>query len=195
MRPSLSYGYAPSFDQFYDEYINGDTGDVVQFSRFQGTLNGAPSLGKSNSLSFSLANTLEAKVRDKDSTATEAKKISILNNLNFSTGYNFESDSLRLSPISFNGGTTILNNKLSINFSGSLDPYAIDNNGRRFNTFNIDKKKKNLTLMIMLPLVAVEMMTFLVELTILKTQEEILTKQMRMLTILFMPLKYLGIFD
>ncbi|WP_222937276.1 putative LPS assembly protein LptD [Cytophaga sp. FL35] len=138
MRPSLSYGYAPSFDQFYDEYLNNDTGEVVQYSRFEGTLNGAPSLGKSNSLSFSLANTLEAKVTDKDSTATEAKKISILNNFNISTGYNFESDSLKLSPLRVNGGTNILNNKMSINFSAGLDPYAIDNNGRRVDKFNID---------------------------------------------------------
>ncbi|MFC4097923.1 putative LPS assembly protein LptD [Euzebyella saccharophila] len=138
MRPSLSYGYAPSFDQFYDEYLNNDTGEVVQYSRFEGTLNGAPSLGKSNSLSFSLANTLEAKVTDKDSTATEAKKVSILNNFNISTGYNFESDSLKLSPLRVNGGTNILNNKMSINFSAGLDPYAIDNNGRRVDKFNID---------------------------------------------------------
>ncbi len=137
MRPSISYGYAPSFEQFYDEYLDGD-GEVVQFTRFQGTLNGAPSLSKSNSLSFSLANTLEAKVRDKDSTATEAKKVPILSNFNISTGYNFESDSLKLSPLSVNGGTNILNNKMSINFSAGLDPYAIDNNGRRINTFNVN---------------------------------------------------------
>ena len=138
MRPSLSYGYSPSFDQFYDEYLNNDTGEVVQYSRFEGTLNGAPSLGKSNSLSFSLANTLEAKVRDKDSTATEPKKIPILSNFNISTGYNFESDSLKLSPLRINGGTNILDNKMSINFSAGLDPYAIDNNGRRIEKFNID---------------------------------------------------------
>ena len=137
MRPSISYGYAPSFEQFYDEYLDGD-GEVVQFTRFQGTLNGAPSLNKSNSMSFSLANTLEAKVRDKDSTATEAKKVPILSNFNISTGYNFESDSLKLSPLSVNGGTNILNNKMSINFSAGLDPYAIDNNGRRINTFNVN---------------------------------------------------------
>ncbi len=137
MRPSISYGYAPSFEQFYDEYLDAN-GEVVQFTRFQGTLNGAPSLSKSNSLSFSLANTLEAKVRDKDSTATEPKKVPILSNFNISTGYNFESDSLKLSPLSVNGGTNILNNKMSINFSAGLDPYAIDNNGRRINTFNID---------------------------------------------------------
>ncbi|MGP1993408.1 putative LPS assembly protein LptD [Zobellia laminariae] len=138
MRPSLSYGYSPSFDQFYDEYLNNDSGEVIQYSRFEGTLNGAPSLGKSNSLSFSLANTLEAKVTDKDSTATEAKKVSILSNFNISTGYNFESDSLKLSPLRINGGTTILDNKMSVNFSAGLDPYAIDNNGSRIEKFNID---------------------------------------------------------
>lgn len=138
MRPSLSYGYAPSFDQFYDEYFNSDLDELIQYSRFEGTLNGAPSLGKSNSLSFSLANTLEAKVTDKDSTATEAKKVDILSNFNISTGYNLESDSLKISPLRINGGTNILNNKMSINFSAGLDPYAIDNNGRRINTFNVD---------------------------------------------------------
>ena len=137
MRPSLSYGYAPSFEKFYDEYIDED-GDVVQFTRFQNTLYGSPSLSKSNSLSFSLANTLEAKVRDKDSTATEPKKVPILSNFNISTGYNFESDSLKLSPLSVNGGTNLLNNKMSVNFSAGLDPYAIDNNNRRINTLNIN---------------------------------------------------------
>ncbi|TDT44725.1 hypothetical protein CLV90_1801 [Maribacter spongiicola] len=137
LRPSLSYGYAPSFEQFYDEYLDED-GVEVQYSRFQGTLNGAPSLGKSNSLSFSLANTLEAKVRDKDSTKIEPKKISLLSNFNISTGYNFESDSLRLNPLSINGGTNILDNKMSINFSAGLDPYAIDNNGKRIDTWNVD---------------------------------------------------------
>lgn len=138
VRPTVSWGYAPSFEQHYDEYLNEATGQSVEFSRFQNTLYGAPRLGKSNSLSFSLANTLEAKVRDKDSTATEAKKVMLLNSLNFSTGYNFEADSLKLNPVSVTGGTNILNNKMSINFGASLDPYAIDNNGTRINTFNIN---------------------------------------------------------
>ncbi len=137
VRPSLSYGYTPSFEQFYDEYVN-ENGEVVQFTRFQGTLNGAPSLTKSNSLSFSLANTFEAKVRDKDSTALEPKKIPLLSNFNISTGYNFEADSLKLSPLSVNGGTSILDQKMQINFSAGLDPYAIDNNGRRINVWNKD---------------------------------------------------------
>ncbi|TDQ31141.1 lipopolysaccharide assembly outer membrane protein LptD (OstA) [Zeaxanthinibacter enoshimensis] len=138
VRPSVSYGFAPSFDQFYDEYINEVTGLPVQYSRFQNTLYGAPRLGKSNSLSFSLANTLEAKVRDKDSTITEPKKVMLLNSFNLSTSYNLEADSLKLSPISLTGGTTLFKNKMNVNFGANLDPYAIDNNGTRINTFNVN---------------------------------------------------------
>ncbi|WP_245871839.1 putative LPS assembly protein LptD [Sediminicola luteus] len=136
MRPSISYSWAPSFDQFYDTYERDD--ELVDYSRFEGTLYGAPSLNKSSAISFSLQNTLEAKVRDRDSTATEAKKISILKSLNFSTGYNFQADEFKLQPVSVSGGTSILDNKMSINFSGSLDPYALDNAGNRVDEWNIN---------------------------------------------------------
>tara|TARA_R110002012_G_scaffold283304_2_gene473619 strand:+ start:73454 stop:76138 length:2685 start_codon:yes stop_codon:yes gene_type:complete len=142
-RPSLSYGYTPSFDQYYEDLLdsNGEltydrSGQLRRYTRFEGTLNGVPSLNMSNSLSFSLANTIEAKVRSRDTTETEPKKIQLLRNLNFSTGYNINADSLKLSPVSFTGGTSILNNRMSINFGGSLDPYAIDNNGTRINVLN-----------------------------------------------------------
>ncbi len=98
---------------------------------------GSPSLNSARSVGFSLQNTLEAKMAPKDSTQTEPRKVSLLNNLNFSTSYNFEADSLRLAPVSFSGGTSLFNSKLSVNFSGNLDPYAIDNNGTRINTLNI----------------------------------------------------------
>jgi hypothetical protein len=62
----------------------------------------------------------------------------LLNSFNLSTGYNFQADSLQLSPLSITGGTNILNNKMGINFGASLDPYALDNNGRRINTFNVN---------------------------------------------------------
>ncbi|PWL37701.1 organic solvent tolerance protein OstA [Flagellimonas aquimarina] len=136
MRPSISYTYAPSFEQFYETYADGD-GEDVQYTPFETSLYGRPSLSKSNSIGFSLQNTLEAKVRDKDSTVVEPRKVSILSNLTLSTSYNFEADSLKLSPINLNGGTEIIKN-VPINFSATLDPYAIDNNGRRINTFNVN---------------------------------------------------------
>lgn len=142
MRPSISYSIQPSFDQFYDEYVvpSADpevADEVISYSRFENSLFGAPSQNFSNSLSFALSNTLEAKVRDRDTTATEPKKISLINNLNFSTGYDFAADSLNLSPIRFTGSIPIVE-KLDFNFNGTLDIYGLDNNNQRVNTLNID---------------------------------------------------------
>lgn len=138
VRPSVSYGWAPSFDQYYEELVNETTGQNIYYTRFQNTLYGTPRQGQSSAMSFSIANTLEAKVRDRDSTKTEPKKIFLLNSFNLSTSYNLEADSLKLSPISLTGGTNLLNNKMSVNFGANLDPYTIDANGRRINTLNIE---------------------------------------------------------
>ncbi len=143
MRPSVSYNINPAFDEFYDQYERDDpTGEnqieLVDYSRFDGTLYGAPGRTFSSSLGFSLSNTFEAKVRDKDSTATEPKKIILLNNFSLSTSYNLAGDSLKLSPISVRGSIPIVANKLDINFGGSLDPYALDNNNRRIDKLNIE---------------------------------------------------------
>jgi hypothetical protein len=135
MRPSVSYSYTPSFEQFYESYTDGD-GEEVQYTPFETSIYGRPSLTKGSSLNFSLQNSLEAKVRDKDSTATEPRKVKLLSNLTFGASYNLEADSLRLSPISMVGATEIIKN-VPINFAATFDPYAIDNNGRRINTLNI----------------------------------------------------------
>jgi hypothetical protein len=141
MRPSISYNINPAFDQYYDsfEYIDADgTLTTEQYTRFQNSIFGSPNRNFSSSMGLSLANNFEMKVRPKDSTAKEAKKIKILDNLNFSTSYNFAGDSLQWSPIRASGGTQILDNKMSINFGMVLDPYALDNNNRKIDKFNID---------------------------------------------------------
>jgi len=146
IRPSVSYSINPAFDQYYDEYtipaefVSADpdvNDEVVEYSRFQNTLYGAPNNNYSSSIGLSLSNTLEAKVRNKDTTATEPKKIKLLNNLNFSTAYNLAADSLPLSPVNFSGSIPVLE-KLDFNFNGSLDPYALNNSNQRIDKFNVD---------------------------------------------------------
>ncbi len=137
MRPTVSYNYAPSFEKYYDTYASDGSGTIMkEYTRFDKGIYGAPGNGKSEMVRFELNNTFEAKVRDKDSTKTEPKKIMLLNNLNFGTEYNATSDSLRWAPLRISGGTTLFKNKMNINFATTLDPYAIDNSGRRINTFN-----------------------------------------------------------
>ena len=142
MRPSISYNLSPAFDQYYETYevidANGLTTDEVEYTRFENSIFGSPNRNLSSSIGLALSNNFEAKVRDKDSTATEPKKIILLNNLNFSTSYNIAADSLRWTPMRVTGGTQILNNKMRINFGATLDPYALDNNNRKINKFNID---------------------------------------------------------
>ncbi|MFV8362300.1 putative LPS assembly protein LptD [Flavobacterium sp. ZT3P35] len=142
MRPSVSYGYTPSFEKYYNTYATDATGTMTkQYSRFENGIYGAPGLSNANTLGFDLSNTFEAKVTDKDSTKVEPKKIMLLNNLNLSTSYNLDADgvtSLAFAPIRVSGGTTLLDNKMNVNFGATLDPYAIDNSGTRINVFNID---------------------------------------------------------
>ncbi|MFV8355656.1 putative LPS assembly protein LptD [Flavobacterium sp. XS1P32] len=142
MRPSVSYGYTPSFEKYYNTYATDATGTMIkQYSRFENGIYGAPGLSNANTLGFDLSNTFEAKVTDKDSTKVEPKKIMLLNNLNLSTSYNLDADgvtSLAFAPIRVSGGTTLLDNKMNVNFGATLDPYAIDNSGTRINVFNID---------------------------------------------------------
>ncbi|SHG83051.1 hypothetical protein SAMN05444481_1086 [Flavobacterium frigidimaris] len=141
MRPTVTYSYTPSFDQYYNNYTVDASGRISTYSRFDGGIFGAPGKSNSNIVSFALSNTFEAKVRDRDSTKTEPKKIMLLNNLNFSTSYNFNADgkeTLAWQPVLVSGGTQFFDNKMNVNFGATLDPYAIDNGGKRISTYNIE---------------------------------------------------------
>ena len=143
LRPSVSYSYRPDFgEKYYEEIEIPETADNTSYqtySPFDIGIYGRPSRGISNSIGISLNNTLEAKVKPKDSLETESRKITLLNNLNFSTSYNMAADSLKWSPTNVTAGTAFLKDKLRVNMGMTLDPYAIDSNtGSRINTANIN---------------------------------------------------------
>ncbi|MFM9824641.1 putative LPS assembly protein LptD [Flavobacterium sp.] len=142
MRPSISHSYTPSFNKYFDTYATDASGEnIKEYTRFENGIYGGPNNNYSNSIGFDLSNTFEAKVTDRDSTKTEAKKIMLLNNLNLSTGYDLNADgktNLAWSAVRLSGGTQFFKEKMVVNFATTLDPYAIDNSGSRINVFNID---------------------------------------------------------
>jgi len=138
MRPSVTYGINPSFEKYYDEYIIDADGNTREYTRFEGGFFGTPGNTFSSSVGLGLSNVLEAKIRDKDSTKIEPKKIKILNNLNFSTSYNIAADSLKWSPVRMTTSTSLFEDKLDLNIGATFDPYSIDESGRRINTLNIN---------------------------------------------------------
>ena len=136
IRPSVNYSINPSFEKYYDEYIIDADGNTRDYSIFEGGFFGVPGNNFSSSIGISVNNVLEAKIRDKDSTAIEPKKIKLLNNLNFNTSYNIAADSLNWSPVRMTSGMTLFEDKLNINVGATFDPYAINDQGRRINKFH-----------------------------------------------------------
>ncbi len=139
LRPTVSYGYSPAFEQYYDEYPIDAMGTTRrEYTRFEGGLYGSPGNVYASSVGFNLANTFEAKMRERDSTKTEPRKLMLLNALNFSTAYNLAADSLRWREVSMNAGTALMDGKLGLNLIARLDPYALNNANRRIDKFNIE---------------------------------------------------------
>jgi len=136
VRPSVNYSINPSFKKYYDKYIIDANGNTREYTRFENGFFGVPGNELSSSVGISINNVLEAKVRDKDSTIIEPKKITLLNNLNLSTSYNIAADSLKWSPVRMSAGTTLLEDKLNINIAATFDPYDINENGIRINKFH-----------------------------------------------------------
>lgn len=90
--PSISFSYAPDFGDskwgYWKTYTRTDEeGNVTQvpYSPYAGSLYGAPSIGKTGAVSFSLSNNVEAKIKDRNDSI---KIISIIDELGASLSYN-----------------------------------------------------------------------------------------------------------
>lgn len=141
IRPSISVSYTPAIKplgNYKKSYFDGEK--EVEYDIHEGlTYRPNTSGGKqSGSISFSLDNNIEMKVRnDKDTTGDEEfKKVKLLESFRLSTSYNLFADSMNFSNISISARTKILNNKVDLNFSGTIDPYAIDTNNIRYNKYH-----------------------------------------------------------
>ena len=137
--PEVGFTYRPNFGDpkwgVYGTYTDGE-GKVQTYNKFAGALYGTPSQTQQALLTYSLGNNLEIKVPSKSDTITGVKKVPILESLSLSGNYDITKDSVRLSPLSVSGRTTLFK-KLGINYNSSWDPYAADSLGRRINRFEI----------------------------------------------------------
>lgn len=141
MTPTVSFSYAPDFSSssygFYGTYIKTDKdGNVIQepvkYSKYDGMLYGGAPSGKTGSISMSLSNNVEMKVKsDKDSTGF--KKISLIDELGASMSYNMAAKTRPLSDLTVN-----LRLKWWKNYTFSTTAvfatyaYQLDENGRPY---------------------------------------------------------------
>ena len=129
LTPTVSFSGAPDFSSsffgYYGTYSYTDQqGNLQQkkYSYFPSALYGVPGAGRSGTVSVSLANNLEMKVKS-DNDSIGEKKISLIENFSVSQSYNFAADSLNWSNIN----TSILlrlTRQFNLNLSATWDVYT-----------------------------------------------------------------------
>jgi hypothetical protein len=128
MTPTISFSYAPDFSSswfgYYGEYSYVDPQGQAQkrkYSLFPNSLYGVPGQGQTGSVSVSLSNNLEMKVKTNDSIGE--KKVSLIENFTISQSYNFAADSMNWSNIN----TSLLlklTKQFNLNLSATWDVYT-----------------------------------------------------------------------
>ncbi|MBN2683173.1 MAG: LPS-assembly protein LptD [Bacteroidales bacterium] len=126
--PSLSYRFQPDYSReiLYGNYIDGNS-DTIEYSYYQNSLYGMPSVNRAQLYTFSVNNNLEMKLKNKNDTSATDRKVKLIESLSASSSYNAlakETDSLFLSPIQIAFRTTI--KSININASATVDPYWFD---------------------------------------------------------------------
>ena len=135
--PSVSASFSPEKGTHFNgwrtlTYIDKNGKPQAQdYNIYAGNVGSYPGKGKTASLNLSLGNNFEAKVRDlKDTTGTGTKKIKLIDNLNFTTGYNFLAEQFNMSNVGVTMNTSIFG-KLGINGNMNFDPYAMEVQDKR----------------------------------------------------------------
>jgi len=135
--PSLSFSYVPDFGDekwgYFGQYVDAE-GTERTYSKFQGSLYGAPPAYESGNVGLTLNNNLEMKVRSKKDTITGLKRVVLIEAFTISGSYNIAADSLNMSPIRLSGRTKLWKN-ITLQYASVWDPYAVDTNGRKINEF------------------------------------------------------------
>ncbi|MDR3181224.1 MAG: LPS-assembly protein LptD [Prevotellaceae bacterium] len=136
--PNVGFSFRPYQDAMgtngYTAYTYTDTTGkthMLYYNKFEGQMGITPQ-GRTGSVSFSLNNNLEMKVRSKSDTVTGERKIKLIDNLSISSSYNFFADSINLSNIAVSMNTTLFE-KVNINGNMQFDPYAINGRGVKYN--------------------------------------------------------------
>ncbi|WP_128546686.1 putative LPS assembly protein LptD [Larkinella soli] len=126
--PSISFSYTPDLSTAFTQRVQinprGDTRRVSNYRGLGGTAGASTFTGRSASVSYSIVNQIEMKVRSRsDSAKSEFEKISLFDNISLSGSYNPYLERFKFSSINLNANTQILK-KISFNFSAVFDPYA-----------------------------------------------------------------------
>lgn len=133
--PSIGYNISPSFVKNNFQRLDTAADKLPMYiDKFTGIKVSDPSRTKntSESINFSLSNTFEAKIIDKDDTSKKEKKfkkLMLIDNLSIGSNYNLRADSFNLANFNVSARTKLFN-IFDINFNAIFDPYYFKSLGK-----------------------------------------------------------------
>lgn len=140
IRPSFSFSYTPKIGplgKYTKTYFNGteDVEYAIHTGSYKPTSVSSPQNG---SISLSIDNNVEMKMKNPGDTTgnEESKKVKLLESLSIRASYNIFADSMNFSTIALAARTRVFNEKVDLNFSATLDPYALNESGGRINKYH-----------------------------------------------------------
>lgn len=142
--PQVSFSGAPDFgDSKYGywkklNYLDDSELGETYYSPFSHHMYGVPSQGKRGALSFSIDNNLEMKVPIANTDST--RKISLIDQLQLRSGYNFLADSLNWENIRASLRIKF-GQAYTLSLQGEFDVYLYDVDGRRINKTRLEAGK------------------------------------------------------
>ncbi len=161
--PSLTYNYTPTSTarnsgleriatpglrdpatgRFYSEGETYRTNEGFLLPQYNGFVYGYPTSTEVSQLGFSLQNAVEMKVRNSNDTTgnTPFTKVSLIDGLDFNTGYNFAADRLKLAPLSSTFRTQVAR-KLNVTLNANFEFYQRDSTGTLKDDFLWQNTKK-----------------------------------------------------
>jgi len=141
IKPSVNVRFAPDTRSEYEQILRTGTGvdDFRTYSPFERSAISIPGLqDKQGRVDFNVGGVVEMKYYSKRDSSE--KKIKLLDNLNFTSGYNTAVDSFQFSKATVRGTSRIFNGLTTLTFGMGLDPYQETIDGRIDEFINRDEQ-------------------------------------------------------
>ena len=141
MTPSVNFSYNPNFSTLTDSLIHNNIVKINPYSPNALGIFGYPPDSESGLLTFSLANSLEMKIKAKTDTGLVYKKVKLLENFTIRTSYDVLKEEFKMSNITTSGRTTLFK-IFTITGAMNFSPYSRDTAGNIINSFLYKETKK-----------------------------------------------------
>lgn len=133
VKPYLNMNYSPDYQKwgYINEYrtdLRPEESRLERYSIFEDGIYRGPSFNPVLGMSYGINNVFEAKIFSRKDSSE--KEISLLPRLSISSSYNFIADSMKMSPINFNGNFTLFKNFSTVTFNGGFSMYKKNAEGK-----------------------------------------------------------------